>query len=332
MEDHPVVDHLEQQLLWAALPAQRQKQLHALIESTSAIGNRARAAIARVVEAEDFAGLTPAEQAVRVSAAAFSPPVIPELTIGDLENTRPLLELSRRQEARVRGFEFAGAAPAEVKVTTVTIAGHEVKITEATTPLPAGLHQHSTETIIDALRRMPLDALKQIQEVQLSSARSPTDAFYAQLYGKPDFRAYMNCGADGVVGVFPFTEAGEQNCTQNCVHSTHTVSSTLVHEAGHSWSMRTYGHASEQGWKDWEAAAARDNMALSAYAKSSVDEDIGEATVLYLESRGTPHFDTYRALYPNRFALLDRQFNPAAAPQPPAPRAVPPQFSGSGDR
>ena len=61
----------------------------------------------------------------------------------------------------------------------------------------------------------------------------------------------------------------------------------------------------EKATAEWKAAGAKDLTSLSTYGRASVAEDAAESYALYVGTKGTPAHDELRALFPNRFALLD---------------------------
>jgi hypothetical protein len=86
---------------------------------------------------------------------------------------------------------------------------------------------------------------------------------------------------------------------------------TLTHELAHSFDFERGGRKKFAAEHDlaYAAAIARDGRAISGYAESAKhdpSEDFAETYSLYVAAHGTPREATMRALYPNRFAYLDR--------------------------
>lgn len=269
-----------------------------MLSSDSRLGMRARMAASQVLAAADFDALGPAEQAARLSAALGTPPVVPTIAIGEVKSARPALAVKLGATTEVLNYEFPGRTTTALR-TEVTIGAHTFALTR---PKDGGYTpdtQHSVEDLVAALAKMPPESLAEVKELRLAPGRNPADDFWARTYAQPGFQTYMNCGADGVVTVFP----------QASTPATQNIASTFVHESGHAWSMREWGGDEAAGpWKEWSMAAQRDGLPPSVYATSSVGEDVAESAMLYLESRGTPEHALYRSLYPQRFALLDRHF------------------------
>lgn len=158
--------------------------------------------------------------------------------------------------------------------------------------------QLSVEDVARALAAMPPEALGRVTEVRLAPTKNPEDAFWARQYGRAEFSTFMNCGADGVVTIFP----------QPTRASASVVASTLVHETGHAWSMKDWGEKGSAQWQAWKSAGARDGLPPSEYGALNLDEDLAETQTLFLESRGRPEHAAYRAIYPHRFAILEQRF------------------------
>ncbi|MFZ5441137.1 MAG: hypothetical protein ACOZQL_14100 [Myxococcota bacterium] len=284
---------------WAALPPLRQGQIDAMLRSDSRLGMRARLAAGELLKQPDFDALPPAEQASRLSATLND--VVPFLAIGEVGASRAPTTVTQGATTELAGYEFPGRTTTALR-TEVTIGGHTLAVLRPKDGVYTPDTQHSLEEVLDALARMPPESLAEVKEVRLNPVRNPTDDFWARTYGQADFRTYMNCGADGVVTVFP----------QGSKASASNIASTMVHETGHAWSLREWGNDDSAKWGEWKAAAQRDGLTPSKYGRNAVEEDLAESQVLYLESRGTPLHETYRAMYPQRFAILDRRFGGAS--------------------
>lgn len=86
---------------------------------------------------------------------------------------------------------------------------------------------------------------------------------------------------------------------------------TLTHELAHAFDFERSGrtHFAAEHDPAYAAAIQTDGREISGYgehAKHDPSEDFAEAYSLYVLVQGTPRETTMRALYPNRFAYLDR--------------------------
>jgi len=181
----------------------------------------------------------------------------------------------------------------------VEVRGHRIPVTVGHGELEPGMQQPSIGEVAQALARLPDEALREIEAVQISPHRNPEDAYWAKEYEDPDFRSAMTTGSAGITTVYPhpheLDDAG--------------MAASLLHETTHAWSNREWGErGTERDWQRWASAAAADGTVMSDYATESVKEDVSETAALYLATRGTREFDEARALYPNRFAILDERF------------------------
>lgn len=268
-----------------------------MLSSDSRVGMRARMVATELMKAPEFDALPAGEQAAKLSAALAAPPVVPGLAIAEVWSARAPATVTLGATTEVPGYEFPGRTTTALR-TPVKVGDHTLIVLRPKDGVYTPATQHPVEDLLAALAKLPPQSLAELKELRLAPTRNPTDDFWATTYNQPGFQTYMNCGADGVVTVFP----------QTSTPSTSIISSTLVHETGHAWSMREWGDEGSQQWKDWAAAGLRDGLSPSTYANASPAEDLAEAGVLYLESKGTPDHAMYRALYPRRFELLDRHF------------------------
>lgn len=160
-----------------------------------------------------------------------------------------------------------------------------------------GLNNHTPAEVATALSRLPPEVRANINEVRINGAQNPSDQFWAQQYGDPNFRSYMTAdSANGVVDLYPTSHP----------QGADYLTGSLVHEVGHFESQTNYGYnSSGQGWQEWRDAMQADRLAPSAYGKSNPDEDFAESYALYFQVRGTPQEAEVRALMPERFRLID---------------------------
>jgi hypothetical protein len=173
---------------------------------------------------------------------------------------------------------------------------------------------HSVQEVARALADIP-HANRQLfdEEVDLIGHRAPVDSIVSHLYHRPEMRGYMMAGTNpvGFFHIFPkvATEAGPVD------------PSTMVHESGHTWSYKTFGlDPTSAGWTAWRAAIAADGLTVSWYAASGPDpalpgflEDVAETVLVYCAVRSTGEegralATEMKAIFPNRWAILDRDF------------------------
>jgi len=113
--------------------------------------------------------------------------------------------------------------------------------------------------------------------------------------------AALSAGAPGDLTIFPLG-IGE-------LRDEDVFVCNLLHELGHTSGRRAWG-AEPPARQRWIEAIASDASPPSRYASSSFrgpgdpDEDVAEATALYILVSDTPLYARYQAAMPARFALL----------------------------
>lgn len=179
----------------------------------------------------------------------------------------------------------------------ITVDGRTIPVYVSPQTGGNGLNNHTPAEVATALSRLPPEVRANINEVRINGAQNPSDQFWAQQYGDPNFRSYMTAdSANGVVDLYPTSHP----------QGADYLTGSLVHEVGHFESQTNYGYnSSGQGWQEWRDAMQADRLAPSAYGKSNPDEDFAESYALYFQVRGTPQEAEVRALMPERFRLID---------------------------
>ncbi|MFO0578460.1 MAG: hypothetical protein U1A78_31025 [Polyangia bacterium] len=168
--------------------------------------------------------------------------------------------------------------------------------------LAAGLHNHTVQQTVDAASYLPKAARTVINTVILNSGTNPEDPSWAIEYNDPNFHSYMTAGADGIVTVYP-------DKTTNRLPDDNYLRGTMIHETGHTWSYKTWGSDETKGkWVDWKAAMAKDKVSVSGYATKAIAEDVAETIQVYSSTLGTPRFDEYKKIVPNRFGILEKEY------------------------
>ncbi len=194
------------------------------------------------------------------------------------------------------GHAFADGKPQLAWRTDVTVGGLRVPVF---TPNALGVHGggKALRSVAKALASAPTDALQLVREVDVNATPNPYDAYWTQLKGI-GVTAGMSASVDGVLSVFPHGLAQSDAVTAR----------NVLHEIGHIWSRKSYGEKVGSGWQPWQSAVAADPAVPSRYGASDPEEDAGDATALYLLTRGSASSARYRALLPRRFAILDAVF------------------------
>lgn len=171
------------------------------------------------------------------------------------------------------------------------------------------LEAHSVEEIAYALAELPPETRAFIKEVAVLSHRSPYDAAYTQILGRP-MRAYMQALSYplGVIIIPPQPQDDPPEVPM--------MSSILAHEAGHVWSFGCFGETSStELWNEWRRAMASDGTVISEYAEGTFLEDVAEMALVYaavISYKGTEQGKAYHAQlssqFPNRWKLLDTYY------------------------
>jgi hypothetical protein len=175
---------------------------------------------------------------------------------------------------------------------TVTIDGRDVEVIRPKNSVsPKNLP--STDQIAKSLGAVPSKQLDNVNTVELSNQPNPDDAYWAKEYKDPNFYSAATGGPGGVTFYPKDTPWDQAFCD-----------STAIHEGGHAYSGELWKDKKlEDGWKK---AIAADKQSPSTYADNAPTEDFSESLVMYSLSKGTPCEATARALYPNRYAELER--------------------------
>jgi hypothetical protein len=295
----PSVDSLPQTAVWTSLTPLQQSQLDAVRSAEGSFGSRARWGLANVLSSPAYQAAAPAEQVKLLQAALRSTPVLPGLVTIDAASqmkqvTAPVLKGPTLEKNHV----FPGKTT-DADRYVVTLDGQDIPVFTPHDGTYQPPNQTSIEDTTRALAMLPVASRALVKEVSLDPVRNPQDEFWARTYNQPNFSSYMTCGAQGHVDVYPTSGPSDFKY----------MADTMVHETGHAWSNAKWGDDGQaDAWKGWREAIAKDGIPPSEYAMNAPEEDVAESTALYLAMKGTPLFDNYRKLYPNRFALLDEQF------------------------
>ncbi len=192
-----------------------------------------------------------------------------------------------------KDYEFASGPGSAVKYT--------LEVGEQIIPIFAGEkndpqpHQLRVEVIAKAIAAMPKALRETIKVVRIDPRRNPDDAEKAVEFKDPGFSSAMSA-LEGTINVFPTRAATAQS----------SADGSLIHEVGHFLTRFAWGKNEDPRWDPWRAAIKSDGVRPSKYAKVLVSEDVCETLSMYFEAIGTPAEKEVRAIFPARFAILDK--------------------------
>lgn len=292
--------------LWRHLSTLQHTQLAILLDPNSLVWKRARFGLSNLMEEETFTKAEPESQAKQVMAMLSVDPVLPgntALAMADIEAMAPSYALVTAYEltpaTRVANFAFRTKV-ADADKFALTLDGKLLPIYQPQDQVYSNDHQHTVTEVAAALASMPAQSRELLSEVRLSPDENRDNDSWAKEFHLPVFSAYMSIDSEaGALDIYPTKNASPVKLLRD----------NLGHEAGHVWSIRAWGRDDKAAaWEPWRKAIEADGLPVSGYGKSSPSEDVAEATVLFLMTRGTPRFADFKALYPNRFAILAKQF------------------------
>lgn len=282
---------------WARLDADAKARIEALVGGeTNDLSRIARQTFAVSARDAGWARRTAEEQERTLSdlitARAAQPSVVSE------HNTSRPAPYTLSGPTLERNHAFRGP-PSDADVYQVRIGETQtITIYAPHTPDPA-LQNHTVQQAAEAIARVPEASRKLVRTITLNSVVNPEDAFWARQYNDPNFHSYMTAGSAGDVSIYPGHGAppGQDQ-----------MAASMIHETGHTWSYRTWGEDTTRGgWVQWRAAMTADRTSVSGYAQNAIAEDVAETMEVYGATRGTPAFDEYRRIVPNRFKIFDEQ-------------------------
>jgi hypothetical protein len=243
-----------------------------------------------------LAGQTEDEQAATLEGIIGAKDATPHLANEQVQTAPPVVTLSGPSEQA--GYAFAGGA-ADAHVYQASYAdGVNLEIVAPKAPDPA-LHHHTVAEAADAARFVPTKNRAVIKTILLNTQVNPDDAYWAVQYNTPGFHSYMTAGAAGVVTIYPNTGAQPD---------ANVMRGSMIHETGHTWSYQNWGEDTTQGkWLDWKGAMDKDRVSVSQYAMNDIAEDVAETVRVYGSTKGNPTYDEYKAMIPNRLAILEKE-------------------------
>ena len=179
--------------------------------------------------------------------------------------------------------------------------GPTVELVSPKAPTP-GLHNHTIQETEQASSHVPKAARALMKTILLNVNTNPDDPYWAVQYKDDAFHSYMTAGAEGIVTIYP-------DKTEKPVMTEDYEAGSMVHETGHTWSYQKWGQdTTKGGWVEWQKAMDADKLSVSDYATKAIAEDVAETIQIYGTLKGTPRFDAYRKMVPNRFKILDAQY------------------------
>jgi len=289
----PALETLERTPGWKALAPEVRRALTALLSGTSNPRSKRAAPVAmRQPSRPGWDTASPQAQAKALTELLTHPDITPpQMKTEDLPVPRQGVRHALTAPVAEPAHQFHGAT-VDAERRTLLIGDQKIDVVA-----PQGT---DLARVANLVSRLPPELRKQLTAISVNPVRNPDDEFWSKKYGQP-VMAGMSCGAQGLLTIYP-----------------HGLSQTddvfirnLAHETGHTLSMRWWGGAdiSKPSWSKWKDAMVADVASPSRYATASPVEDVAEAISTYFMTKGTRAFDEYRAMFPNRFAVLDEMLS-----------------------
>lgn len=278
-----------------AMPAQDRKALLKTITSDEpTYGGAAREAVKTLINSPAYQAKDAAGQAADLKKLITDQDFLPRATTApDGTFTAP---------GRIAAYTISPITTVGTeKHFTVNIEGKDYPVIQKQPD--AGMKQVSPDELARGLAAVPKPQRELIKDVTLEAGRDPTN---------PD--AYM--ATEGLSGKVHFYATPVALPFQ----SPDFMASALVHETGHIISGRAWDAKTPDGPKNlaaWKQAMASDGLANSKYGHSvdgqaktagggtPVADDFAEAMLLYMRVKGTPDYEKTKALFPERFRILE---------------------------
>lgn len=209
------------------------------------------------------------------------------------------VDVSLAGPKKLPGYSFPGRK-ADAESWAVTYSdGAKLEIIAPAAPDPA-YHRHTVQEAADAARYLPAGNRKLLNTILLAPVENPADKEWAAEYKIENFHSYMTAGAAGIVTVYPSKTLQ--------VPSPQRMRTTMIHESGHTWALRTWGQDEAKGkWVDWKKAMDADKASVSGYAQADIGEDVAETISIFGSVKGTKKYDEYKAIVPHRFTMLEKE-------------------------
>ncbi|WP_157267881.1 S8 family serine peptidase [Azohydromonas aeria] len=187
-----------------------------------------------------------------------------------------------REEKRSVFFRADGRGidpkKSDVLVQTVTIEGRAI---EVIFPRPMPDNMPPIKLIAQGLAGLPASVRGHVQQVIVD----------------PRFKDWQQAinAKDGRPNRIVMGGEGPSNARE--------LTALFSHEAAHLLAGDRF-KAEPALARRWEAAMKADNLSVSAYAASSLQEDVAETAALYFQVKGTPDEAVFQREVPNRYALV----------------------------
>jgi len=166
----------------------------------------------------------------------------------------------------------------------VVIRGHSVAIHEPVAGATPPLWLPSSDDVAQSLATLSDEQLRNVKEVYITpDANSDTPGAVA------DYK-------DGRIRFFP----------RGAAHPQSDIDWAMQHEAGHAYSMGEVWKKDPAARDAWIRAIGADHRPVTAYGNTDEKEDFGEFILLYSVVKGTPCEAAAKALFPNRWAIMQR--------------------------
>ena len=270
------------------LEPHEQYQLRALFSGKpESVSGPASHVLRDVVKQKGWGSLSPEEKVSQLKAILKHPRVQPKSVSLKLQNPAG------------RHFHVEEETPGRFQV---ELAGRDpvTVIYDGPSKDEGRPHQHSVMEVAAALADLPGETRNTFTTVHIRATRSEDEAYWAEVFGAPELRTYMAVGSDKVIQIYP----------TRFKSSPRELRIAILHETGHIIFNDLLGMDKRSPrWGPWLEAVAKDIYSPSKYGDNSLAEDAAEATALYFSARGSPFFEEYRTLMPNRFAYLDELFS-----------------------
>ena len=83
---------------------------------------------------------------------------------------------------------------------------------------------------------------------------------------------------------------------------------TMIHETWSHLVLQNPGTDTAKGkWSTWKEAMEVDKVSVSGDAMADIAEDVAETVQVYGSTKGKPKYDEYKAMVPERMAILEKE-------------------------
>lgn len=174
----------------------------------------------------------------------------------------------------------------EFNARTVVIRGHTITIYEPVNGVSPPQWLPSSDSIAQGLATLSDEQLRNVKEVYICPQR-----------GKDEKDAVADYG-DGRIRYFP----------RDAAHPQSDIDWALQHESGHAYSLAEVWAKDPAARDAWKRAIGSDHRPVSGYGNTNEVEDFAEFMILYSIVKGTPCEASAKALFPARWAIMEKLF------------------------